>query len=355
MEYISAKEASEKWGITQRRVAVLCDTDRIPGIQKVGNMWLIPKDAAKPQDGRSLRYAGTKKIKPFVKWAGGKAQILDRIKARFPQEFGVTIDKYAEPFVGGGAVLFDVLQNYKIKEAYINDSNVDLINCYTQIKDNVGALIELLDAMQKEYMPLDSTARKDYYYQKRDLYNNLKFDAKNSMLLVRAAIFMFLNKTCFNGLYRVNRNGFYNVPMGAYKNPTICDADNLSEVSAILQNVQIRCGNFDVLDDFIDEHTLVYFDPPYRPLANAGNFTAYNTDEFNDESQISLANYGHALSARGVKIIISNSDPKNIDMNDNFFDDLYADFNIQRIEASRMINSKGTGRGKIRELLITNF
>lgn len=355
MEYISAKEAAVKWNITQRRVATLCEENRIDGAQRVGNMWIIPKEAEKPKDGRTLRYVENKKIKPFVKWAGGKTQILEYIKAKFPSELGRTINKYVEPFVGGGAVLFEILLHSSVKEVFINDVNVDLINCYRQIKNNVDALIELLDSMEKEYLPLDMEQRKEYYYQKRDLYNNLKFDDGNAMLVVRAAVFLFLNRTCFNGLYRVNRNGQFNVPMGAYKNPTICDAENLQGVSAILQNVHISCGNFDVLDEFLDEHTLVYFDPPYRPLKPTSNFTSYNENEFTDEEQLALGRYCQILSERGVKIIASNSDPKNVDENDNFFDDLYSGFNIQRIEATRMINSKSSGRGKIHELLITNY
>lgn len=355
MDYMNAKEAAEKWGISQRRVAVLCTENRIEGAEMLGNMWLIPKDAEKPQDGRSLRYVDNKKIKPFVKWAGGKSQLLDNIRAKFPSEFGGTINKYAEPFVGGGAVLFEVLLHTNVNQVFINDSNKDLMNCFEQIRDNVKPLIELLESMEKEYLPLEMEDRKAYYYKKRTLYNNLKFNESKDMAVARAACFLFLNKTCFNGLYRVNRHGLFNVPMGAYKNPTICDTENLLGVSSALQNVEICCGNFDCLDKFIDENTLVYFDPPYRPLKPTSNFTSYNMDEFKDEDQLKLAEYCHSLSARGVKIILSNSDPKNVDENDNFFDDLYADFNIQRVKAVRMINSKSAGRGKIFELLITNY
>ena len=184
-------------------------------------MWLIPKDAEKPQDARSLRYFENKKIKPFVKWAGGKGQILETIKENFPVGFGKTIRKYAEPFVGGGAVLFEILANYDLDEIMISDINQELVNSFIVVRDNVEKLISLLDAMQEEFIPLSTEDRKEYYYSKRELFNQLKQDKSNSMSIALAALFIFLNKTCFNGLYRVNSKGGFNVPMGAYKNPLI--------------------------------------------------------------------------------------------------------------------------------------
>lgn len=355
MKYMTAKEAAEKWNISQRRVAVLCAENRIENAEMLGNMWLIPKDAEKPQDARSLRYFENKKIKPFVKWAGGKGQILETIKENFPVGFGKTIRKYAEPFVGGGAVLFEILANYDLDEIMISDINQELVNSFIVVRDNVEELISLLDAMQEEFIPLAKEDRKEYYYSKRELFNQLKQDKSNSMNIALAALFIFLNKTCFNGLYRVNSKGGFNVPMGAYKKPLICDAENLQLISQKLQNVRIVCGDYKESVDFIDENTFVYFDPPYRPLNATSAFTSYNEVIFTDCNQEELAEYIHMLNERKAKILLSNSDPKNYDEEDNFFDDLYANYNIKRIEASRMINSKSTGRGKIKELLISNF
>ena len=355
MKYMTAKEAAEKWNISQRRVAVLCAENRIENAEMLGNMWLIPKDAEKPQDARSLRYFENKKIKPFVKWAGGKGQILETIKQNFPVGFGKTIRKYAEPFVGGGAVLFEILANYDLDEIMISDINQELVNSFIVVRDNVEELISLLDAMQEEFIPLSTEDRKEYYYSKRELFNQLKQDKSNSMSIALAALFIFLNKTCFNGLYRVNSKGGFNVPMGAYKNPLICDAENLQLISQKLQNVRIVCGDYKESVDFIDENTFVYFDPPYRPLNATSAFTSYNEVIFTDCNQEELAEYIHMLNERKAKILLSNSDPKNHNEEDNFFDDLYANYNIKRIEASRMINSKSTGRGKIKELLISNF
>ena len=166
---------------------------------------------------------------------------------------------------------------------------------------------------------------------------------------------IFLNKTCFNGLFRVNRKGLFNVPMGAYKNPLICDEINLRLVSEKLKNVNIVCGDYKKSADFIDEHTFVYFDPPYRPLTETSNFTAYTENSFNDEEQIALADFVSEMTDKGAKVLVSNSDPKNVNIFDNFFDDIYSSYKIKRIEAARMINCKSEERGKIKELLISNF
>lgn len=355
MDYMSAKEAAEKWHITQRRVAILCSENRIPNAEMLGNMWLIPADAEKPADGRSVKIKQDKKAKPFVKWAGGKSQLIEEISKRFPNGIGNKIVKYAEPFVGGGAILFEILSKYNLEEVFISDINEDLINCYQVIKKEPEALVEMLQAMQNEFSALDIEKRKEYYYDKRNLYNHVKFNYSCDMLLARTALFMFLNKTCFNGLYRVNSKGLYNVPMGAYKNPLICDTENILAVSEKLQNVQIHCGDFRESVNYIDSNTFVYFDPPYRPISNTSAFTSYNQEAFTDEHQYALAVYFKELSMKGSKLLLSNSDPKNYDEADDFFDSLYKGFHIDRVSAVRMINSKATGRGKIKELLIYNY
>lgn len=284
-------------------------------------------------------------VKPFFKWVGGKGKLLTDIRKFYPS----SITKYCEPFVGGGAVLFDILANFHPDEILINDLNKDLINTYSQVKDNVEDLITLLSKMEKEYKEADAAGRKNLYYQKRDEYNSWS-DKNNDM--ERAALFIFLNKTCFNGLYRVNSKGNFNTPAGEYKNPLICDEAHLREISQLLQKVTMQTGSYKKCKNFIDENTFVYFDPPYRPLNATSAFTAYSSDGFNDDDQKALAEFVKQISDKGAEFILSNSDPKNIDPNDNFFDDLYSDFSIKRIQASRSINSKGDKRGKVNEILV---
>lgn len=350
MNYMTAKEAADLWGISQRRVAILCSDGRVPNAEMLSNMWLIPKDSQKPDDGRSLRYTKEQKLKPFLKWAGGKGQLLEDIRRHYPADLGGSIHKYAEPFVGGGAVLFDVLSNYDIDEVYISDSNAELINVYLSLRDDSEALINTLKQFESAFLPMDNKSRKSFYYEKRSRFNELKKSGlKNTEL---AALFIFLNRTCFNGLYRVNSKGEYNVPMGAYKAPTICDEDNLRRVANALSGVTIVCGDYKESEIFVDRHTFAYFDPPYRPLPNSASFTAYTENNFDDECQTELGKYIRKISESGVYVITSNSDPKNTDPNDSFFDDLYSGMEINRIYASRMINSNASARGKISELLI---
>lgn len=356
MEYVSAREFATKWGISQRRVATLCAEKRILGANMVGKMWIIPANAEKPQDGRTIRYKDSNEsvVRPFLKWAGGKGQLIKEIANYYPfSDDGIT--KYAEPFIGGGAVLFDILNKYDLEEVYISDVNAELINTYKVIRNDVDLLIENLSAMQEDYIKLSPEQRKEYYQEKRQLFNNIKTNGRKSDIIKGATLMIFLNKTCFNGLFRVNKKGLFNVPMGSYKNPLICDEENLRAVSEKLQHVIIVQGDYRKAADFIDDKTFAYFDPPYRPLSETSSFTSYTENLFNDDKQRELACFVNDMHQKGAKIVVSNSDPKNANQNDNFFDDIYHEYNIKRIEASRMINSKGSARGKIRELLISNF
>lgn len=289
-------------------------------------------------------------VKPFIKWAGGKSQLLNEIRAKYPKN----PDKYCEPFVGGGAVLLDVLANLQPKEVLINDINEELINTYLQIKNDVEELIVILSSMQEKFWAKNNDERKVMYLAKREHFNNLKVNDSEQDNLEKAALFIFLNKTCFNGLYRVNSKGLFNVPMGSYKNPPICDEDNLRLISGLLKNVQIKCGDYSECADFINENTFVYIDPPYRPLTATASFTSYSENEFGDKQQIELGSFIDIISAKGAKVVASNSDPKNSNENDNFFDDLYSNYTIMRVSAKRMINSKATCRGNVNELLICN-
>lgn len=290
-----------------------------------------------------------KTVKPFIKWAGGKSQLLNEIRTKYPQK----IERYCEPFVGGGAVLLDVLANFAPGEVVINDINSALVNTYCQVQSNVDELISKLDKMQTEFWKADAELRKCIYTDNRDSFNELINNNDNN--IDKAALFIFLNKTCFNGLYRVNRKGLFNVPIGSYKNPPICDAENLRYISKLLQNVEIKCGDYKDCANFIDDKTFVYIDPPYRPLTVTASFTSYNENEFGDQQQIELGHFIDEITEKGSKVVASNSDPKNADDTDNFFDDLYAEYKIERVSAKRMINSKAAGRGNINEIIICNW
>lgn len=295
-------------------------------------------------------------LKPFVKWVGGKGQLLKNIQNKYPTGLGKDINKYAEPFVGGGAVLFDILNNYNIDNIYISDINENLINTYNTIKLDCYSLIGILKQLENEYISLNLNDRKSFYNNKREEYNNIQINKDVEKPNIRkAGLFIFLNKTCFNGLYRVNKKGLFNVPMGQYKNPCICDKENLCNISKALQKIIIKCADYKESVNFIDKHTFVYCDPPYRPLTKTSNFTSYTKDSFDDNSQIELSNFIKEIEKLGAKVVISNSDPKNTNDKDSFFDDLYRDKEINRITANRMINCNGNSRGKITELLISNF
>lgn len=354
LSFISAKEAAEKWSISQRRVAILCSENRIDGAMMVGNMWIIPSTAEKPIDKRTIRYEkqNAVQLKPFVKWVGGKSQLVSELEKMIPLDGEKVLTKYVEPMVGGGALLFYVLSKYDFEQVYISDINAELINAYSAIKNNIDELVAKLTEMRLLFLPMDENGRKYYYYSSRDKFNNLELNESNS--IEKAALFIFLNKTCFNGLYRVNRKGQFNVPMGAYKNPSICDEENLRNVSNALQNVEIVCGDYTLSKSVIDKDSFVYLDPPYRPISETSGFTSYNTDVFDDNEQIRLAHFIDEINATGAKLVLSNSDPQNVNEKDTFFEELYKSYTIRKVEASRMINSKSDGRGKIKELLICN-
>lgn len=298
-----------------------------------------------------MKSLNTYPARPFVKWAGGKTQLLDDINKTLPcdlsQRSGLT---YVEPFVGGGAVLFWILQEYpNITRAIINDINAELICTYQVIKSDVESLIVELTRLQAEYLPLDEVARKEYFLAQRERYNE-----KNNSDVETAALFIFLNRTCFNGLYRVNSKGKFNVPHGKYANPKICDEEILRADSAVLQRVDILCGDFAQTGVYAGDNVLYYFDPPYRPLTETAAFTSYTKDSFDDTEQMRLRDFCEQVAKHKSLFVASNSDPQNVDNEDNFFAHIYKRFSIKRVSASRMINSKGNGRGAISEIMISN-
>ncbi len=290
--------------------------------------------------------------KPFVKWAGGKSQLIHEIDKAIQKNKN---DKftYIEPFVGGGAVLFWILEHFpNLEKVIINDINPDLIITYKTIKSNVFDLIKILKAWETEYhvfkeLPED---RKEYYYKKRELFNSRAEDT-----ITHSALFIFLNRTCFNGLYRVNQSNGFNVPIGSYKTPMICDEDNLQSVNKALQKVDILNGDFSETIKFTTNNTIFYLDPPYKPLSETSSFNSYSKDEFNDNEQIRLKEFCDKIDLLGHRWILSNSDVKGKNPEDNFFDDLYRNYNISRVKARRNINANGEKRGELNELLIINY
>ncbi|MBQ4535376.1 MAG: Dam family site-specific DNA-(adenine-N6)-methyltransferase, partial [Clostridia bacterium] len=243
--------------------------------------------------------------KPFLKWAGGKSQLLNKFEELYPQELiDGKIETYIEPFVGGGAVLFNILQNYQIKKAYINDINKELMNCYRCIKADVEQVIKQLDLLKKEY--LSSEDRTKYFYKIRARYNAICLNGH--LDYEKCADFIFLNKTCFNGLYRVNKKGEFNVPHGKYQNPLICDKDNLRLCSHILQKVEISFGGYEQSLKNADNNTFIYLDPPYRPLLENNSFVSYDKAGFDDDDQIKLAENYKTLDNKNCLLMLSNSD-----------------------------------------------
>ncbi len=291
--------------------------------------------------------------KPFIKWVGGKGQLLPAFAALLPEHLARWENfTYIEPFIGGGAMLFFMLQTYpNIGRAVINDLNPDLIKAYRIVKDSPERLIQALAAIQKEYLNItEEEKRKEFYLEARKRFNhgNLS-DVDNTMYLI------FLNKTCFNGLYRVNSKGEFNVPFGRYKNPRIFDEEIIYVDSELLQKVEILHGDFEQTERYVSENTFVYFDPPYRPLDATSSFNSYAKESFDDREQIRLKEYADRLSAKRCWLMLSNSDGRGRHAENTFFDDLYKDYLIERVYASRSVNVNPEKRGPLTELLIRNY
>jgi DNA adenine methylase len=290
--------------------------------------------------------------KPFVKWAGGKSQLIPEIAIALAQI--LPADRpftYVEPFVGGGAVLFYIFAYFpKVERVIINDINPNLIAAYKVIRENPNILIEGLSEIEKDYYRLRTDEeRKLFFLRKRK-----EFNATTENSIEKQVLFIFLNKTCFNGLYRVNSRGLFNVPFGGYVKPLICDRNNILAVHQYLQKTEILLGDFEQTLAYARENTIFYIDPPYKPIRTTSAFTSYTKENFTDSDQKKLKFFCDNIHAKGARFILSNSDVKNFDKDNDFFDCLYSDYSIRRIRAKRNINSKGEGRGKISELLISN-
>ena len=277
-----------------------------------------------------------KTARPFVKWVGGKGRLVSELAKYFPKQY----KDYYEPFVGGGAVFFSLTP----KTAHLNDLNLVLISLYSFIKDDVNRVVNSLKVLELEYYSLPSIdEKKALFLQKRDEFNNLTNDS-----FEKAVLLIFINKTCFNGMYRENSKGGFNVPFGKHEKPTICDELNLLAVSNALKSVTITHSSYEVLTLKAKPGDFIYFDPPYHPINTTSSFTSYQAGGFGAEDQKKLRDEFKRLSEQGCKVMLSNSDSPLIN-------ELYKDFNIHKIYAARAINSKGDGRGKILEVLVTNY
>lgn len=292
---------------------------------------------------------------PFVKWAGGKRQLLSAIWDVLPEGLGDNLYRYVEPFVGGGALLFDLLGTYDFHSVVINDKNKVLVTAYKCIKKNVGDVIESLTMLQDCVRRIcDGKERKLYWLSERKRYNTFLKNGWDDDVEM-SSLFLFMNKTCFNGMYRLNSDGMFNSAYGYDGFSEICNPVNLHNVSRALDKVDILCGDYHDVLHYMDSHTFAYFDPPYRPLNQKQGIWNYTDDCFNDEEQQKLSEFVHYIDKKGVKILLSNSNPKNTNKTDVFFDELYGDMKMQNVSAIRRINGDGKGRGKIGEILVRNY
>lgn len=297
-----------------------------------------------------------------MKWVGGKAQLADEIFEAFPQDvFRNKNLVYVEPFVGGGAILFRLLRGgANIGKAVINDINPVLATAYRCVRDEAEKLISALSEIEREYfsLPQDGDSRREFFLSRRAEFNSLISKSPHGNVSpdkIRAsALLIFLNRTCFNGLFRVNAKGEFNVPFGKYKNPKICDAETIRADSRLLQNTEILCGDFAGTLKYAGGNALFYLDPPYKPLSKTSNFNTYAQGGFDDAEQVRLRDFCGELHKRGARWVLSNSDAFDA-AGTPFFDTLYAGFSIRRVLASRMVNADATKRGKLTEVLISNF
>ncbi len=268
----------------------------------------------------------------FLKWAGGKTQLLSQYAALYPEEF----NRYFEPFLGGGAVFFHIKQRFSLEQCFLSDVNRDLINAFKAVKEQPEQLIILL----KEHKAKDNS--REYFNQQRERFNTLKSG------LEKAAIFIYLNKTCFNGLYRVNAEGKFNVPFGKYPNPAILQEEKIRKASMLLQDAELSANNFSDVVKEAREGDFIYFDPPYFPLSKTSSFTSYQKGVFLGNEQRELAGVFRELDKKGCFVMLSNSDTP-------FIRELYEEFKIVPVQARRAINCIGTKRGKINEIVVKNY
>ncbi|MDS3861585.1 DNA adenine methylase [Thermosynechococcaceae cyanobacterium BACA0444] len=298
--------------------------------------------------------------RPFLKWAGGKSQLMGQIIPYLPQALiNGEIETYIEPFIGGGALFLEIAQHYPVKNLIIADVNPEIVLAYRVIQTQVSELISALAFLESQYLQAPESERETMFYAIRQAFNQSQTEINYACVadpeIQHTAQLIFLNRTCFNGLFRVNQKGEFNVPFGRYVRPRICQADNLQRVAQLLSSVKILRGDFELIRPFVNPQTFVYFDPPYRPISKTASFKAYAQANFTDHEQTRLATFARELDQRGAKLLLSNSDPHNEDPADHFFETLYDSFQIYRLQAKRAINSNSSKRGPVSELLILNY
>jgi DNA adenine methylase len=330
MDYISVREASDRWGLSVRRIQTLCNEEKVEGATRFAGVWAIPIDAVRPIDNRikSGRYIKSKEevlASPILKWAGGKTQMLDDILARVPDSYG----KYVEPFIGGGAVYFRLDK----KDSVIADSNPELINMYQMVAGHCDEVIDILLTYKND---------EKMFYETRAL------EWEKLTPIEAAARMIYLNRTCFNGLYRLNRKGMFNTPFGRYKNPKICNVEKLHAASEVLKHTTIICGDYlDVLQENAAEGDFIFLDPPYVPISDYADFKRYTKEQFYEEDQRNLANEVDRLVSIGCKVMLTNS-------NHPLVHELYGKYRIEIIQTKRNINRNGNKR-KGEDVIVTTY
>ncbi len=329
MEYITVKEAAMQWGISVRKIQILCSEDKLDGAVRFGNTWAIPKTISKPVAHRAKTEKYIKEeertVEPILKWAGGKTQLLPEILPRIPNKY----NKYIEPFIGGGALFFRLQHGNSV----IADSNPELINLYQQIANNCEKVIQILKTYENS---------EEMYYRVRSI------EWTDVSKIEAAARTLYLNRTCFNGLYRLNRKGQFNTPFGKYKNPTICNDKRLWAASDLLKNTIIICGDYiEVLEKYAERDDFIFLDPPYMPISNYADFRRYTKEQFCEQDQRNLADIVHKLAHNGCKIMLTNS-------NHPLVKELYGDYMIKVIQTKRNINSHGDKR-KGEDVIVTTY
>ena len=329
MDYMTIKEASDKWGLSIHRVQTMCNEDQIVGAIRFSGVWAIPSTAIRPRDRRvkSGRYIKTKDdvAKPILKWAGGKTQLLPEISSRMPKKY----NGYIEPFLGGGALFFRLDHD----QAVVADSNPELINMYQMVAHQCDRVIEIL---------------KKYRNDKEMFYDVRSQDWEKLEKTEAAARMIYLNRTCFNGLYRLNRKGQFNTPFGKYKNPKICNEHKLRMASLVLQKSIIICGDYlNVLKEYAKKDDFVFLDPPYVPISEYADFKRYTKEQFYEDDQRRLAEEVHRLVEVGCNVMLTNS-------NHPLVHELYRGYRIDIIQTKRNINRNGNKR-KGEDVIVTTY
>ena len=301
------------------------------------------------------------RAKPFLKWAGGKSSLVRQLQHFYPEELKQgKIDRYIEPFLGSGAVFYDVIQKYDIEEAFLGDINPDLILTYKVLKHEPDALIRTLGEIQDKYHSLNSIEQEKFYYFARDRFNQecseITYQEYSDQWISHASNLIFLNKTCYNGLYRVNRKGEFNVAFGKYENPALFEEENLLRSSELLHKANLHIWSYEKCEPYVNKNTFVYFDPPYWPLSSTSNFTSYSKDPFKDENQKELVRFFSKLDKQcNAKLMLSNSDPSVTNLENTSLDELYSQFTVHKVYANRSINSNPNKRNKISEIIVMNY